>query len=238
MTVVLNSRVVVALTWVLTACARPMPIPVSAPLGTPAEILAAVTARQVQIQTLRARFSATATQPDGSQRRVSGVLLVAKPLEKFRFRLMLPFGITVLDYVHYRDGDWATFPLADGETASHRFDSLGLMGLAQAFLDEDIGPDCQRSAVTDGLIHVLCGNDRALTVRASDATIAEQSVVGSSMRYSNERLVDGIPLPFAIAISSRDGAIVAVEIDDYDVNPPLDDSLFDIPPGAHPLWVR
>jgi outer membrane lipoprotein-sorting protein len=231
-------RLVVALTCLLMACARPRATPISVPLESTSEILAAVAARQAEVQTLRARFSATATQPDGSQRRVSGVLLVAKPLEKFRFRLTLPFGITVLDYVHYRDGDWATFPLADGETASHRFESLGLMGLAQAFLDDEIGPECQRSAVADGLIHVLCGNHRALTVRASDATVAEQSVGSSSMRYSNERLVDGIPLPFAIAISNRDGAIVAVEIDDYDVNPSLDDSLFDIPPGAHPLWVR
>lgn len=230
----------VAVAIALTACARPAPPRPAAHYETPRQVLAAAAAREAAIQTLRARFSARATQPDGSARTLSGALLVSKPTGQFRFRLMLPFGVTVLDYVHDGDGDWATLPLADDEAIA-RFDSLGLMGLARAFLADRLNADpnsCQTSANVDGLVDVMCGFDR-MTLRAADATIAAQTISGgATLYYRDERSVSGILLPFAIEIAEPGGGTVAVAIDAYEVNPSLDAGAFDVPPAAHLLSVR
>jgi hypothetical protein len=228
-----RSLALVVLAFGIDACARPAPTPPPAP-RSPQEALAAVAAREAAIRTLRAQFSADAVQPDGSRRRVSGVLLVSKPTGQFRFRLMLPFGVTVLDYVHHRDGDWVTLPLARENETTPQIESIWRMDLATAFLREDISPDeCQVSIPSGPFVTALCGG-RHLWIRTSDATVAREG----NVRYGEQRPVDGVLLAFRIEMGYRADVSVTVRVERYELNPTLDDSLFDVPPGAHRLWVR
>jgi hypothetical protein len=70
-------------------------------------MLAAVR-REEQVRSLRARFSSVA-RTSGVERAADGVLLIAKP-DRFRLRLMLPFGITVFDYLNIGEQTWTVLP--------------------------------------------------------------------------------------------------------------------------------
>src|SRR5579862_550754 len=81
----------------LAACASLVAAP-PLDLGTdPAAVLAIVRQREDAMHSLRVRFSATVRQGE-TERRAEGVLLVKKP-DRFRLRLLSPFGFTVFDYV-------------------------------------------------------------------------------------------------------------------------------------------
>lgn len=232
-----------ALALLLAACARPAPAPPPSAQLTASETVAAYSAREAAIHTLRARFSAVATAADGAQRRVSGAFLVSRPTGAARFRLMLPFGVTVLDYVNDGADDWLTLPLA-GAAYSPNLVALGLADpppaevqsssftadLMTSYLLTGALTGCQTSTAQDGRVVALCG-ERYLILSTADGTLVEDRRAKVSLRYADQRPVDGILLPHAIAIQ-RDGASVAVTVDDYDLNPTLEPALFALPPGA------
>jgi hypothetical protein len=231
-----------ALALLLAACARPAPAPPQAQLNS-TETVAAYAAREAAIHTLRAQFTAVATAADGARRRVSGAFLVSRPTNAARFRLMLPFGVTVLDYVKDGTDDWLTLPLA-GVAYSPNLVALGIADpptadvrsgaftadLMTSYLRRGALSDCQVSTAQNGEVVAVCG-DRYLILSTGDGTLLEDRRQDVSLRYSDQRPVDGVLLPFAIAIR-RDGASVAVAVDRYDLNPTLDPALFDLPPGA------
>src|SRR4029077_17363035 len=96
--------------------------------------LAALRAEEDRVHSLRARFSSVTRMP-GAERSADGVLLVAKP-DRFRLRLMLPFGLTVFDYLNVGDHSWMTLPLADPQQRAHaqEFAPFSRDDLGQAFL--------------------------------------------------------------------------------------------------------
>src|SRR5215470_15649499 len=88
----------------VAGCALPPaqlpPVPASVePPSDPATVYATVRQREEAIRTLRAQFSAVVHQGT-SERRADGVLLVKKP-DRFRMRLLSPFGLTVFDYTSW-----------------------------------------------------------------------------------------------------------------------------------------
>jgi hypothetical protein len=102
--------IVVAATAALSSCGPPRYVPAAHPLSDPAAVLKGVRVREDEIRSLRARFEATAYH-GADESEVAGVLLVRKT-DHFRMRLMLPLGITVLDYVSRGDETWTFLPLS------------------------------------------------------------------------------------------------------------------------------
>src|SRR5262249_46077211 len=126
-----------ALFW-LCACGVRQPAVQPAVPADPAHLWETVRAREERIVSLRARFIAE-NERNGEQHRVNGVLLVKKPA-KFRLRMMLPFGLTVFDYVSWGGRAQLSLPLEDRIVNGPPWDE------AVAFSQEDLGQAFLRGA--------------------------------------------------------------------------------------------
>jgi outer membrane lipoprotein-sorting protein len=198
--------------------------------------LAAVQAREDQVRSLRARFSSVTRLP-GGDRSADGVLLVAKP-DRFRLRLMLPFGITVFDYLNVGDRSWMTLPLASGaqRTQAGEFAPFSRDDLGQAFLRGAYAfpGRCVAAPAADGDVSVSCREGGALrrTLRiGTDGILEETSFENGTprlvIRYGDYRDVGGVALPFHIALEyPQRQQQVDIGIDRYEVNPALSDEIF------------
>jgi len=215
--------------------ARSLPTQPALP-AAPAARLAAVRAEEDEIRSLRARFSSV-TQLRGAQRSADGVLLVAKP-DRFRLRLMLPFGLTVFDYLNVGEQSWMALPLADadqrrqtGEFAPFSRDDLG-----QAFLRGSFAfpGDCAAAASGPDEVSVDCraaGELRRTLRIGADGVREETSYADGTprmrIRYADRREVSGVWLPFQITLEyPRRQQSIAITVQHYDVNPTLSDDLF------------
>jgi outer membrane biogenesis lipoprotein LolB len=219
----------------LAGCATSAPPPPAVP-DAPDARLAAVRAREDEVRTLRARFASVARLP-GAERSADGVLLVAKP-DRFRLRLMLPFGFTVFDYLNVGARTWTALPLADasqrdraGEFAPFSRDDLG-----QAFLR---GPhafpgQCDAAPAPGGRVWVSCreGDELRRTLSIDRDGIVEETSYAAGMprlviRYADYRAAGAASLPFRITLDYPQGTqSVDITIQSYEVNPTLTDALF------------
>lgn len=218
-----------------TTTAPPRPPPPALPDGPDAR-LAVVRAREEQVHTLRARFVSVARLPDG-ERSADGVLLIAKP-DRFRLRLMLPFGFTVFDYLNVGERTWTALPLADasqrdraGEFAPFSRDDLG-----QAFLR---GPyafpgQCDAAPAPGDRVWVSCreGDELHRTLLIDRVGIVEETSYEAGaprlvIRYADYRAVGATALPFRITLDYRQRRqSVDITIQSYELNPTLADALF------------
>ena len=234
----------VLLALALCACASTVPRAPALP-AEPEARLATVRAREDRVQSLRARFSSVTRLP-GAERSADGVLLVAKP-DRFRLRLLLPFGLTVFDYLNVGEQTWTALPLADpqqrdgaGEFAPFSRDDLG-----QAFLR---GPfafpgHCVAAAAAGETVQVTCRDGDALRrtlLIGRDGIIEETSYAAGAprllIRYTDYRAVGAVTLPFRITLEyPQRQQSVDITIDRYEVNPPLSDALFLPAPDSWPL---
>lgn len=219
----------------LVGCAtQPAPQPTLS--AAPAERLAAVRADEDRVRSLRARFSSVVHMP-GAERSADGVLLVAKP-DRFRLRLMLPFGITVFDYLNVGAQTWMALPLA-GPQARERADEFAPFSredLGQAFLR---GPyafpgECDASPASDDQVWVSCRDGHVLrrtVLIGRGGIIEEASYDGGAqrmlIRYADYRTVDGMSLPYRITLEyPQRRQAVDITVDRYEVNPVLAEELF------------
>ena len=223
------------LSLAIAACTARLPPGPALPAAPDAQ-LAAVRAREDQIRSLRARFSSVA-RLRGTERSADGVLVVAKP-DRFRLRLMLPFGITIFDYLTVGDRTWSALPLADqparngaGEFAPFSRDDLG-----QAFLRGSYAfpGECVAAPASAGQVWVACHEGDALRrtlLIGKDGISEETSYQGGvprlSIHYADYRAVDGVGLPFHITLDYPQWQqSVDITIQRYEVNPTLSDDLF------------
>jgi hypothetical protein len=200
---------------------------------------------------MRARFTST-TRDAGGARQLSGVLLVARP-DRLRFRLSLPLGLTVLDYVRTGDRAWVRLPMG-GSDAVYGYASQTLPRTFARFTEERNLQQCDAYDRTEPeRLWVICylrgGDvahpDRLLAIRARDGVIDEEHLltadgVASITRYDDYRSVDGAYLPFRILIHDiRPGSekTVDVAIERYEVNPVLRDDVFLPAPNSEPIAV-
>lgn len=206
--------------------------------------LAAVRAREDQVRSLRVRFSSVTRLP-GAERSADGVLLVAKP-DRFRLRLMLPFGLTVFDYLNVGDRTWMALPLADeqqrsraGEFAPFSRDDLGQAFLRGAYA---FPGDCVAAACGGEKVSVSCRADgelRRTLLIGEDGVNEETSYAAGTprmrIRYADHRDADGFWLPFHITLEyPQRQQSVDITIQQYEVNPTLPDELFRPAAGSEP----
>ena len=204
--------------------------------------LAAVRAREDQVRSLRARFSSVA-RTAGVERAADGVLLIAKP-DRFRLRLMLPFGITVFDYLNVGEQTWTSLPLADAQARDRmgEFSPFSRDDLGQAFLRgaRAFPGECHAAPASGQEVSVSCREGEALRrtlLIGADGIIEETGYDDGAPRlvihYGDYRAVDGAVLPFRISLDyPQKQQSVAIAIAQYEVNPTLSDALFQPPPGS------
>ncbi len=222
-----------------TGCAPRRAAPPPAPLNEPGALLGEVQAREGRIRTLRARFTAV-TQTGNAQHRVDGVLLVKKP-DRFRMRLMLPFGPTVFDYVSWGERTQVTLPLQrmSGAAPPPAFAPFSQEDLGEAFLRGTYAfpGTCAPTREADA-VAVVCRDQsggllRRLDLDPSNATIRDESSFEAGaprmvLVYGDYRPAADAYLPFHIVMSypQRDLSVV-ISISGYDVNTSLADALFE-----------
>ncbi len=219
----------------LAACTRPIPPLPAAPSADP---LATLRARMAAVQTLRARFTATAQTPEG-ERTAAGVLITARP-EALRLRLIAPFGLPVLDYVR-RAGVaslWLPEQSADPAAAA----PPGLLLLDRLDVDEAAPPGaCQAFLVRETLTLYQCelpgGARRILHLDSRTATlrtVEDLTADTPALRrdYDDYRLVDGLPLPHRIRLVGVGPTRLEVVVDRWEVNPALPADAFVPAAGA------
>jgi len=215
---------------------RPQPALVS---GDPEQIYAMLRAREEQIQTLRARFSATLQQGE-SARRAEGVLLVKKP-DRFRLRLLSPFGFTVFDYVARGAHARMELPLEGKELVDEEIaaqSAFSPLDFREAFLRGAAAfpGHCSPQAVSDEIVVECRGEStllREIRIACATATVTrETSFVDAQprliMTFDDYRSVGGLPLPFAIGLSVPARPVtMQISLRGYEINPALADRLFD-----------
>jgi hypothetical protein len=187
---------------------------------------------------LRARFRAD-THAGQEERSADGVLLVKKP-DRVRLRLMLPFGPTVFDYVSWGEHTQVTLPL-QGMTGAKAPPAVALFSredVAETFLR---GPQafpgtCVPSRERDE-VAVLCHDAQGVLLRRLDidpfnGAIREEISYEAGarrmvLRYSDYRPVDGVDMPYHVAmIYPQRNLSVDIRIERYELNPTLADTLF------------
>ena len=200
--------------------------------AAPAARLEAVRAAEDRVHSLRARFSSVTHLP-GGERRADGVLLVVKP-DRFRLRLMLPFGLTVFDYLAVGEQTWMALPFADAQqrAQAEAFAPFSRDDLGQAFLRgvSAFPGDCAAAAAEGAQVLVRCrvGGVVRRSVLIGDDGIAEETTYdGDSphmvIRYADYR--DGMPYHLTLEYPQRQQS-VDIAIQRYEVNPILADDLF------------
>jgi outer membrane lipoprotein-sorting protein len=227
------------------ACGPPRYSPVVPLRNEPAVVFEVVRQREDHIQSLRARFKATAYQ-GSDENDVQGVLLVRKA-DRFRMRLMLPLGITVLDYVSHGSRTWTLLPLSkEDNTAEATLFSPA--DVRETFLR---GPaafpgTCSATSDSVSIVDVACRACdhcpllRSLRLDRRGATIVDEKSYDDggprlAIHYDDYREVAGLPLPFHILMTYPARRLnVEIKIREYEVNPELKDKLFEPPQGAKP----
>lgn len=229
----------------VTSC-RPRIVPPAPVSGQADQIYAMVRAREDQVQSLRARFSATVQQGE-TARRAEGILLIKKP-DRFRLRLLSPFGFTVFDYVAQGAHARMELPLEgkqlvdDAIAAQSAFSPLDFR---QAFLRGDAAfPGRCVPHVAEAEVVVECSNDtgvlREIRIARATATVTREiSFVDAQprliMTFDDYRSVGGMPLPFAIQLSAPERRVtMQIALRTYEINPVLADTLFDAARAAGP----
>ncbi len=225
---------------IAAGCTAPHRVLPPLPQSDPVRVLETVREREDRVVSLRARFTAD-TRREEERHSAQGVLLVKKP-DRFRLRMMLPFGLTVFDYVSVGEHAQLALPLEghvidgppQGPYVAFSQDDLG-----QAFLR---GPHAFPGTCTpDGTealaIVVWCRAPSGVTLRqiridAQTGTIREEASYADGQPrmvifYDDYRDVDESSLPYRIRLLyPAQNLQLDIAIQRYEVNPRLGDELF------------
>ena len=230
----------------LAACSGRVTVPPAAETErTPAAAYAAVRQQEAAIRTLRARFRAVVRR--GTVTRIAeGVLVVKKP-DRFRLRLLSPFGLTIFDYSSSGAHDRMELPLEgklfhDAEIADHALFSPAAM--REAFLGSS-GDDAKRCTVQGGDLETVvdCRDEagtlgRLIRIQTSTRRVEQRVRMQSGqpelvMEFADYRRVERVELPFKIALTYPAKQMhLDITVRSYEVNPSLPDSLFDASTGG------
>jgi outer membrane biogenesis lipoprotein LolB len=233
-----HSRIVLPVLFLFgCAAAHPDKPPAAA---DPARVFELVRAREAHIISLRARFVAD-SQRAGERHTAHGVLLVKKP-DKFRLRMMLPFGLTVFDYVSWGPHAQLSLPLEDrtidgppqGEFAAFTREDFGAAFLRGA----DAFPGaCAAGRGPADTVETLCRDAAGALLRRiimvpEPATIARETSYQAGrehmvITYGDYRRAEETELPYRIELQYPAQQLrIDISVQRYEVNPVLADDLF------------
>jgi hypothetical protein len=227
---------------VLAACSARSPRPpATAPAAIDAgSVLARVRVREDSVQTLRARFTSVAQHGD-EERSAEGVLLVKKP-DRFRLRLLSPFGFTVFDYTSVQGELHVELPLQGQRFTNANLPTegpLATMDLRPAFLRAEAAfPGTCAPQDTESDVLVRCRDAtgtllRTLRIdRASGTVSQEVDFKGGEpqtvTQFGDYRAVGALDLPYLIQMNYPERAVrMTITVRSYEVNPALADDLFE-----------
>jgi outer membrane lipoprotein-sorting protein len=239
------SRASAAAAALLCVSCAPRPPVVSLPPRDPAALLARLRREEDRVRSLRARFESS-VRGAGRERKASGVLVVRKP-DRFRLRLFLPFGWTVLDYLDRGGEAWVADPFRDAATdPAARFDLLSRRDLGAAFLrGADAFPGtCAAVHGRPGRVEVTCRSRsggrvlRTLELDSRSGSLRREVTYDEqgpelAIEYDDVRPADGVELPYDIRIHDpRRHVSLEIRVSRYDVNPDLPERLFEPAPSS------
>jgi outer membrane lipoprotein-sorting protein len=229
----------------IAACRGHVAAPVAPGTGlSPDAVYAAVRRQESQVRALRSRFSARVSRA-GEVRRADGVLLVKKP-DRFRLRLLLPFGPTVFDYTSWDAHDRMQLPLEgkqfnDAEIAGHA--PFSPADLRAVFLGTDGRLECSaQGGATETIVE--CRDPagavtRLIRVQTATRRVAQEVHLVADqpeliMQFDDYRQVDSVDLPFQISLTyPQKNVRLEITVRSYDVNPTLADELFNALQPSH-----
>jgi len=223
----------------LAACASRPAGPPPLPVAEPADVVRVVRERERQVVSLRAVFTAD-TDLAGQRRAADGILLVRKP-DRFRLRLVLPFGLTILDYVSRGDAEEIVTPLRKGGSLPRDLAPFSRQDLGAAFLrGRDAFPGSCRAARDGGSDYmVTCVDSRSgallrrLRIDGTHGTVLEEVTYGRAgeprmiLEFGSYRRAGTTFLPYRVRmIYPATSLAVEISVRRYEVNPELPDELF------------
>jgi hypothetical protein len=229
----------------LAACRARVALPPTGEMDlSPDAVYAAVRRQESAVQTLRARFTARVDRA-GQVRRADGVLLVKKP-DRFRLRLLSPFGLTVFDYTSWDRHDRMQLPLegkqfSDAEIAAHS--PFSPADMRAVFLGALASTTSRCTAVGGATETVVDCRDpdgaltRLLRIQSVTRRVEQEihMVAGQPQvvtQYSDYRPVESVELPFTIDLTYPEKKVhLAIAVRSYELNPSLADSLFEPAPS-------
>jgi hypothetical protein len=239
---------VLCVLWMSACAARVSAPPASVPpalTGDPAAVYVAVRRHEESVRSIRARFSAVVYRT-GEERRAEGVLLVKKP-DRFRMRLLSPFGFTVFDYTSWGGHARMHLPLEGKELADDEIANQSAFSPADwraAFLRADAafpGECTPQAGAAETVVECRDAHgDLLREIRIETRTQAVSHEVSFAAgrphliaQFDDYRMVDTVLLPFAIELIYPERAVrMQIAVRGYEVNPQLADNLFDPPDVA------
>lgn len=215
---------------------QPRALPDHSPVS-PAATLDLVLQREASVQTLRVLFSSD-IEHAGERGRSDGVLLVKKP-DQFRLRLLLPLGLTALDYLVRGDRVSVSSPLGHCENGG--WDAETLLSPTDLFTAFGVStsPDACTARWEGSDVLAICKElhgriQRRLRIDPRNATVHEDTsydgeLIRVVLHYGDYRLVDGVILPHRITLVRPDHRLrIEIRARRYEVNGDLPDELFAI----------
>ena len=219
--------------------ARPPTPATPAAVRSDAQAAEVVAARDVDSRTLRATFKLVVRKPDGSEEATRGAVVVVRP-DRLRLQIFSFGVVTAYDYTANGDRYRIREPLSGGQRigrfsdAADPRDALG-DDLRPLFLP---GAPRGASAVRDGgdryLVTVQSSPGRRVAEVAKRSGVIERETILARevpvlvIDYGDFRDVDGVSMPFRIAVSVPGrGVALSIVVTSYERNAPVDGALFE-----------
>jgi hypothetical protein len=208
------------------------------------EVLSRLRAAQVSVRTLKVVHHITLTSRGGaSSGALRGLLAVRRP-DAYRLRVFGPAGLTAMDLVWSSGRFVLDVPpsdvhlVGDERTPRRSLHGVPVDGLARAFLGTY---EADRASLVEDRRWALLtleepgGARRILYVRPADGEVVIDSrfVDGREalrLTHADRRVVSGVALSHRVRCDMPlEGLSATIEVERYDVNPPLPGAAFALP---------
>lgn len=210
--------VLLPLLLLLTACATRPPAPTALQGAVPGAVVETISASVVlSLRTAEKNLSAR------------GVMLYQRP-DRMRLVLLSPFGTTLMEALVIGEELTLAYP-GEGTVYQGRVADLppaaGQRGFAM--LHWVLASDPPAGAPQDGLMERRTERGDLERITLKNGLVVEKTLPGGEqVRYRNHAVLAGVLLPLELLMISRDGDRIRVQLEEPEVNLPLDGQSFSL----------